>query len=63
MLWYIGEEIIDNSSGVRQSAKIVFDDEFLSSSNRCNKKNASTSRLDDRIIEGGQNEKQDGISI
>lgn len=63
MLWYIGEEIIDNSSGVRQSAKIVFDDEFLSSSNRCNKKNTSTNRLDDRIIEGGQNEKQDGKCI
>lgn len=52
-----GDEVIDNSSGVRQSAKIVFDDDFLSPVLRNGKKTAA--RCDDRFIEG-QHDKQEG---
>ncbi|XP_065219254.1 kinesin-like protein unc-104 isoform X1 [Planococcus citri] len=54
-----GDEVIDNSSGVRQSAKIVFDDDFLSPVVR-NAKKAPGRVFDDRIIEG-QHEKQEEI--
>lgn len=53
-----GDEVIDNSSGVRQSAKIVFDDDFLSPVVR-NAKKAPGRVFDDRIIDG-QHEKQEG---
>ncbi len=49
---------MDNSSGVRQSAKILFDDDFLTPATRCAKK-GSHRASQEGIVEGSL-EKQDG---
>jgi hypothetical protein len=58
---FIGDEIVDNNSGgVRQSAKIVFDEDFLAPHLRCGKKSSTARLLDDRTTEAGQSDKQEG---
>lgn len=62
MFWYgfVDEESADHISGVRQSAKITFDDDYLFGNNKSQIKKTGVN-LEERVVEGHQTNQHDKI--
>lgn len=57
---FVDEESADHISGVRQSAKITFDDDYLFGNNKSHIKKTGI-HLEERVVEGHQANQHDKI--